>query len=241
MNNAGVFSLEGIDWGDKGVQNYQRMIDTNAIGAVRVTRAFLPLLKQTQGARVVIAASIAGRIEWPAMAAYSMSKFALRAFGSNLRRELRPFGLYVSLLEPDFYGTPLVDETKQLAELESSWQSSLPEVKATYSKEQVDNVLSSVKALLELTHPDPSPVVDAMVQAVSTSREPEHVVRLCSWAEGYCFYPLEMFPTEFTDDYLLGMPLIIACRILRVVNAIVDHGQDFIKSKLTANRNAKSA
>lgn len=176
------------------------------------------------------------------MAAYSMSKFALRAFGSALRRELAPSEVFVSVLEPDFYGTPLVDETKLLENLEASWARTSKDIKEGYTEEQVNTLMNSVKALLELTHPDPTPVVDKMLSAVSilrkgyliilinnislikvnTSREPEHFYRLCSVPEAISFYPLEMFPSELIDHHLIGKPLILACKVLRVLNRCGD-------------------
>jgi short-subunit dehydrogenase len=51
--------------------------------------------------------SIAGFFAAPALAPYSMSKFALRAFNDALRRELRPWGIEVSLLEPGAIATEI--------------------------------------------------------------------------------------------------------------------------------------
>ena len=48
-----------IDWCP--IEIFQRMLDVNTLGVVRVTKAFLPLLKESQEGRIVIMASMAGQ------------------------------------------------------------------------------------------------------------------------------------------------------------------------------------
>ncbi len=57
MNNAGIACSSEIEWCP--VETFQRMLDVNTTGAVRVTKAFLPQLRESRG-RVVIVASLAG-------------------------------------------------------------------------------------------------------------------------------------------------------------------------------------
>ena len=50
---------------------YQQMLDVNTLGPVRVTKAFLPLLREAEG-RVVVVASVAG--EWSAQSTFYKMK-----------------------------------------------------------------------------------------------------------------------------------------------------------------------
>lgn len=88
------------------VSELRRVLETNVIGAVAVTQAFLPQLRLTRG-RVVLVGSISGRIAFPLMAPYAASKFALRAISDALRLELTPAGIGVSLIEPGAVKTPI--------------------------------------------------------------------------------------------------------------------------------------
>ncbi|KAI1287363.1 17-beta-hydroxysteroid dehydrogenase type 6 [Halotydeus destructor] len=236
VNNAGIFALEGVDWGKSGVHEYQRLMNTNALGAVRVSRAFLPLLKKCKHSRVIMTASIAGRIEWPGMAAYAMSKFALRAFANALRRELRPFDVYVSVIEPTFYSTPLVDETQLLQALNDKWNFSPDAVKETYTLDQVNCLKDSVKTLLDMTHDDQSPVIESMVKSVNCSTEPEHFYRVCSHAESVGFYALESLPTEIIDHNLLGLPLTIACKAIKFATVVETYVEDILGKMICSVR-----
>lgn len=222
VNNAGIFKLHGVDWGKDGVDDYKDMIDTNTLGSVRVTRAFLPLLKSTKQSRIILVSSIASHITWPAMSGYSMSKYALRSFGSGLRREMKPFKVYVSMVEPDFYGTPLVDQQKNLEQLDRTWNETPEEIKDGYNGTIVTELRENAKLLLGITHDDPSPVVDAMVKCIMAANEPDHVIKLCSFAESTCFSMIQSLPSEQIDEWLTGTLLKIAATFIHVTNGLFD-------------------
>jgi NADP-dependent 3-hydroxy acid dehydrogenase YdfG len=57
VNNAGLGLVSEIEW--CSVDQFQRILDVNVLGVVRVTKAFLPLLRHSKG-RVVNVASLAG-------------------------------------------------------------------------------------------------------------------------------------------------------------------------------------
>lgn len=83
---------------------YKRQFEVNTFGTVRSTRAFLPLLRKVNGSRVVLIASIAGRVVTGCLTAYAMSKHAVRAFGDGLRRELKKEAkVQVSVIEPTVF------------------------------------------------------------------------------------------------------------------------------------------
>ena len=104
FNNAGITvngPLECVP-----IEGLRRQIEVNVIGQVAVTQAFLPLLRKARG-RIVSTGSIAGFFAAPALGPYSMSKHALEAFSDALRREVRPWGIEVSLLEPGAIATEI--------------------------------------------------------------------------------------------------------------------------------------
>lgn len=115
VNNAGIAvsgPLEFLEMSD-----LRRQFEVNLFGQVAVTQAFLPLLRRGTAGRIVNMSSISGRITAPLLGPYSMSKFALEAFSDALRRELEPFGLSVSVIEPGVINTPIwekgVDSSKE--------------------------------------------------------------------------------------------------------------------------------
>jgi NAD(P)-dependent dehydrogenase (short-subunit alcohol dehydrogenase family) len=97
VNNAGVPAAGPLEL--LPLDELRRVLEVNVIGALAVTQAFLPLLKASRG-RIVNMSSVAGRSALPFMGPYAASKFALEAISDSLRRELLPFGVAVTVIEP---------------------------------------------------------------------------------------------------------------------------------------------
>ena len=108
VNNAGIVVSGPMEFVE--MSDLRRQFEVNVFGQVAVTQALLPLLRKARGGRIVNMSSISGRITAPLLGPYSMSKFALEAFSDALRRELEPFGLSVSVVEPGAIRTPIWDK-----------------------------------------------------------------------------------------------------------------------------------
>jgi NAD(P)-dependent dehydrogenase (short-subunit alcohol dehydrogenase family) len=104
VNNAGVASFGLMT--EVEVSELEWVFDVNVSGVVRVTRAFAPLVMESQG-RIATTGSIAGIRTSPAMGVYSMSKHAIEAFTDALAFELRETGVRVAIIEPGGYRTAI--------------------------------------------------------------------------------------------------------------------------------------
>jgi len=113
VNNAGITTGGPLEHVDPGL--VRRVLEVNAVGALAVTQAFLPLLRRARG-RVVLLSSIGGRVALPVVWPYNASKFALEALGDALRGELAPFGVEVALVEPGAIQTAIFDKGRALAD-----------------------------------------------------------------------------------------------------------------------------
>ncbi|HEX8574174.1 MAG TPA: SDR family NAD(P)-dependent oxidoreductase [Allosphingosinicella sp.] len=95
FNNAGV--AIGGTFEQVAEEDFDWLMEINFWGVVRTTRAFLPLLRASDRARIVNISSIFGIIAPPGQTAYSASKFAVRGFSESLRRELEAEGSTVGV------------------------------------------------------------------------------------------------------------------------------------------------
>ena len=86
VNNAGV-ALGGT-FEQVAAADFDWLMSINFSAVVRLTRAFLPLLKQADAAQIVNISSIFGIIAPPGQTAYCAAKFAVRGFSEALRHEL---------------------------------------------------------------------------------------------------------------------------------------------------------
>jgi short-subunit dehydrogenase len=87
VNNAGFHArgyVESVSAEDLG-----RTIDVNLKAPIMLTRIALPHIREAGGGAIVNVASLAGRTPVPGSAAYSASKFGLRAFTFSLDEEIR--------------------------------------------------------------------------------------------------------------------------------------------------------
>lgn len=121
MNNAGITVNGPLEFLE--LDELRRQLEVNVIGQVAVTQAFLPMLRAAKG-RIVNTGSIAGFFSTPMLVPYAMSKYAMEAFSDGLRRELRPLGVSVSLLEPGSIATPIWEKGQTAAAALSEDESS---------------------------------------------------------------------------------------------------------------------
>ncbi|MBA4542069.1 MULTISPECIES: SDR family oxidoreductase [Thermoactinomyces] len=107
INNAGVGEFGGTL--DIPLSDYEKMIDTNYLGAVRLTAHLLPQMLLAGGGRIINIASMAGLTGIPNLAGYCASKFALLGFSESLRMEYSPV-IRVGVLCPGPVLTPFFGE-----------------------------------------------------------------------------------------------------------------------------------
>ncbi|MGG7604803.1 SDR family NAD(P)-dependent oxidoreductase [Massilia sp. BKSP1R2A-1] len=105
INNAGV--ALGGSFEQILPEDFDWLMEINFHGVVRMTRAFLPHLRESDDARIVNVSSIYGIISPPGQSAYSASKFAVRGFSNALRHELEGTTVGVSVVHPGGVATAI--------------------------------------------------------------------------------------------------------------------------------------
>jgi NAD(P)-dependent dehydrogenase (short-subunit alcohol dehydrogenase family) len=109
VNNAGIGVAGPLEF--VSIDEWRRQFEVNVFGPAAVIQAFLPLLRRARG-RIVNVSSAAGRVSNPLIGVYCASKFALEALSDALRVEVRGSGISVSVVEPGFIETPMLDKGK---------------------------------------------------------------------------------------------------------------------------------
>jgi NAD(P)-dependent dehydrogenase (short-subunit alcohol dehydrogenase family) len=110
VNNAGV--AVGGTFEAVSEEDFEWLFEINFWGVVRMTRAFLPLLRKSDDARVVNLSSIYGLISPPGETSYSASKFAVRGFSNSLRHELAGTNVGVTVVHPGGVATSIADNAR---------------------------------------------------------------------------------------------------------------------------------
>jgi NAD(P)-dependent dehydrogenase (short-subunit alcohol dehydrogenase family) len=115
VNNAGIVLAGPLEY--LPVHAFEQHLQVNLTGALRVTQAFLPMLRQAveggcEAVRILMMSSISGRVGTPMVGAYNASKFGLEGMSDALRRELLPHKIDVILIEPGAIATPIWKKSK---------------------------------------------------------------------------------------------------------------------------------
>lgn len=105
VNNAGVALGGTFDQVDES--DFEWLFEVNFWGVVRMTRAFLPLLRVSDDACLVNLSSVYGLISPPGHVAYSASKFAVRGFTQALLHELEGSRVAVTMVLPGGVATAI--------------------------------------------------------------------------------------------------------------------------------------
>lgn len=107
ISNAGFGISGAIEFTD--LQEAERQMDVNFMGAVRFTQAILPQLRRQQHGRIIYTSSVAAQLPVPYQSFYSASKAAINAMALALANEVRQFHISVSVLMPGDVSTGFTD------------------------------------------------------------------------------------------------------------------------------------
>ena len=200
VNNAGIGKGGLVDW--TTLDFLRETMEVNFFGHVAMTKKFLPLLMAQRDSRVVNICSVAGYLASPAMSAYCSSKFALEAFSDSLRREMYVWGMHVSIIEPGFMRTPIIEGHEHA--LRDLWNDLPSEVKERWG-EEFFNHLSDRTAHnpFRMNAENPTKVVKALRHAVMNS-EPKIRYRP-GWQSSLFFFPLSTLPAWITDYFVVHL------------------------------------
>ncbi|NXL90893.1 RDH7 dehydrogenase, partial [Alectura lathami] len=129
VNNAGIAVPSAPnEWLTK--DDFVKVLNVNLVGLIEVTLSLLPLVRRARG-RVVNVASVMGRLS-SFGGGYCPSKYGVEAFSDSLRREMQPFGVKVSIMEPGNFQTAIINPVAVTAELERLWAQLPAETQAAY-------------------------------------------------------------------------------------------------------------
>jgi NAD(P)-dependent dehydrogenase (short-subunit alcohol dehydrogenase family) len=103
VNNAG-YGYEGVIE-ESPLEAMRKQFDVNLFGAVAVTKAVLPYMRKRRAGHIVNVTSMGGVVTFPGLAYYHASKFALEGFTEVLCKEMKPFGVAVTAVEPGGFRT----------------------------------------------------------------------------------------------------------------------------------------
>lgn len=105
VNNAGYSIIGALE--ETSEAELRGALETMFFGAVNLTRALLPRLRERRAGTIVQITSVGGLTTAPGFGAYCAAKHALEALSESLAAEVLPFGVRVLIVEPGAFRTNL--------------------------------------------------------------------------------------------------------------------------------------
>ena len=190
INNAG-YCLGGMTEYVEMIQ-WEQQLNTNVLGVVATTKAFIPMMRKRRKGKIINIGSISGRFGFPGLGAYTTSKFALSGFSESLRLELAPFNVSVSLIEAGAFKT-------------SIWDKSLEDVDYEYDQdyENYSQFITNKAKESAKQAEDPSQVIELIVK-ICRSKKPRFRYPIGKGVKRM-IYLKTVLPWFFIERILLNM------------------------------------
>ncbi len=140
VNNAGFGRLDWLEKLDP-VKDIQAQIDVNVMGVIQTTRQVLPVMMKQRSGSIINMCSMAGLVATPTYSIYAASKHAVHGFSEALRREVKPWGIDVSLIYPG----GVVTEFNQHAGINRETKASTPKSMLLTAEQVAEAVVKLVR------------------------------------------------------------------------------------------------
>ncbi len=163
VNNAGYGYQTSIEEGDD--REIRDMFEANVFGLFAMTRAVLPVMRAQGSGTIVNISSVGGLIGFPASGYYSATKHAVEGFTDSLRAEVAPLGIAAMCVEPGPFRTDWAGRSLRQT------KSRIPDYAETAAKR-----MAMTSGYSGEQPGDPVRAGEAMIEAVSRSDVPRHLV-----------------------------------------------------------------
>lgn len=163
VNNAGYGYIGAIEEGEDA--EIRAQFDTNVHGVIALMQAVLPGMRRRGKGHIVNVSSIGGLTTFPNVGYYHASKYALEGLSETLAKEMAPFGIGVTVVEPGAFRTDFRGRSMRQSNIR------LPEFIDTLGKQRDALLQSHGKQ-----HNDPAKGAVAIIEAVKAKNPPLHLL-----------------------------------------------------------------
>jgi NAD(P)-dependent dehydrogenase (short-subunit alcohol dehydrogenase family) len=181
VNNAGYGQFGMIE--ELSEDEARAQIETNLFGALWITQAALPYLREQRSGHIIQVSSIGGVTAFPNIGMYHAAKWALEGFSQSLAAEVAQFGIKVTIVEPAGYSTdwsgPSAKHTTPLAAYDAMRERAA-ELRRSRAGRPGDPVATR-DAILDVVDADEPPLRIFFGDGVLAIAERDYESRLATW------------------------------------------------------------
>ena len=159
VSNAGYGNVAPIE--DTSLEEFRVQVETNLFGVIILTRAALPHFRERRSGHFIQVTSIAGRIGPIGRAPYAAAKWGVEGFSETLAKEVAPFGVKVTIVEPGGFRTDFAGTSTSLREGGADYDETVGKTvrfQREYNGKQPGDPARAAAALLRLTSEQDPPL-----------------------------------------------------------------------------------
>jgi NAD(P)-dependent dehydrogenase (short-subunit alcohol dehydrogenase family) len=181
VNNAGYGHFGMIE--EISEQEARDQIETNVFGALWVTQAALPFLREQGSGHILQVSSIGGISAFVEVGMYHASKWALEGFSQSLAQEVADFGIKVTLIEPGGFSTDWSGPSARHSEPIETYAAMREASSQRRSGNTPGDPQASAEAVLKIVDADEPPLRCFFGTAPLGIAERDYEGRLATWRE----------------------------------------------------------
>jgi NAD(P)-dependent dehydrogenase (short-subunit alcohol dehydrogenase family) len=181
VNNAGYGLFGTVE--EVSAEQARDQIETNLFGALWVTKAALPFMREQGSGHIIQVSSIGGVTAFAGVGLYHASKWALEAFSQSLSLEVADFGINVTLIEPQGYSTDWGGPSAIKADQMSAYDEVHEKMAARRGGMTPGDPDASGPAILKLVDAEKPPLRCFFGANAFGIVRPDYESRLASWEE----------------------------------------------------------
>jgi NAD(P)-dependent dehydrogenase (short-subunit alcohol dehydrogenase family) len=107
VNNAGRGLLGAVE--EASDTSVRAVYEVNVFGTLTMQRAVLPIMRRQRSGHIINISSVGGLLGSAGWGIYCSTKFAMEGFSEALAKEVRPLGIWVTIVEPGYFRTDFLD------------------------------------------------------------------------------------------------------------------------------------
>ncbi len=181
VNNAGYGQFGMIE--ELSEQDARDQIETNLFGALWVTQAALPYLREQGSGHFLQVSSIGGISAFPNVGMYHASKWGLEGFSQSLAQEVKGFGIKVTLIEPGGFSTDWGGSSSRSADELDAYADMHEAARQRRANNTQGDPVASAEAVLRIVDADEPPLRCFFGTAPLGIAEQDYEGRLSTWRE----------------------------------------------------------
>jgi NAD(P)-dependent dehydrogenase (short-subunit alcohol dehydrogenase family) len=183
VNNAGYGQFGMVE--ELSEQDARDQIETNLFGALWVTQAALPLLREQGTGHFLQVSSIGGISAFPGTGMYHASKWALEGLSQSLAQEVQRFGIHVTLIEPGGFSTDWGGSSARHAEALDAYREAheASQQRRARGASAAGDPTASAEAIMRIVDAENPPLRVFLGRTPLGIAEQDYAGRLATWRE----------------------------------------------------------